>query len=116
MTIRIACNLILDCCGILILLLFLLPLFIRKQTGGFNRQKMSWLLYSAVIHFFVLVINLAESVCLLASNAEQAAGVCRLLSGVMNILSGIFLLKRKNDILPGFHPREETIVLKHDAA
>lgn len=92
MTIRIACNLILDCCGILILLLFLLPLFIRKQTGGFNRQKMNWLLYSAIIHLFVLVILLAESVCLLASNAEQAAGVCRLLAGVMNILSGVFLL------------------------
>ena len=92
MTTRIACNLVLDCCGILILWLFLLPYFIRKQTGGLNRQKMNWLLYSAVIHLFALVIGLAESVCLLASNAEQAAGVCRLLSGGMNILSGMFLL------------------------
>ena len=32
MTIRIACNLILDCCGILILWLFLLPYFLRKDT------------------------------------------------------------------------------------
>ena len=92
MTTRIACNLLMDCCGILILGLLLLPFFIRKQTGGFNRQKMSWLLYSAVIHLFVLVIRLAESVCLLASNAEQAAGVCGFLAGLMNILSGILLL------------------------
>ena len=92
MTIRIACNLALDCCGILILLLFLLPFLIRKDTGGFNRRKMGWLLYSAITHLFVLVIGLAESVCLVASNAEQAAGVCRLLSGLMNLLSAVFLL------------------------
>lgn len=53
---------------------------------------MNWLLYSAITHFFVLVINLAESVCLLASDAEQAAEVCGFLAGVMNILSVIFLL------------------------
>ena len=41
MTIRIACNLVLDSCGILILLLYLLPLFLRKHTWGFNRRKMS---------------------------------------------------------------------------
>ena len=92
MTIRIACNLVLDCCGILIIGLFLLPLFLRKQTGGFNRRKMNWFLYSAIIHLFALAISLAESVCLLASNADQAAGVCRRLSGTMNILSGLFLL------------------------
>lgn len=92
MTLRIACNLVLDCCGILILWLFLLPLFIRKETVVFSRRKMNWLLYSAIIHFFVLAINLAESVCLLASDAEQAAEVCGFLAGVMNILSVIFLL------------------------
>ena len=92
MTIRIACNLILDCCGILILWLFLLPYFLRKDTVAFNRKKMSWFLYSAVIHLFALVIHLAESICLLASNAEQAAEVCRLLAGGMNILSGVFFL------------------------
>ena len=65
MTIRIACNLILDCCGILILWLFLLPYFLRKDTVVLNRKKMSWFLYSAVTHLFVLVIHLAESICLL---------------------------------------------------
>ena len=92
MTTRIACNLILDCCGILILLLFLLPFFVRKQARKFNRKKTSLLLYSAVIHIFALVILLAESVCLLVSNAEQAAGVCRYLSAIMNVISGIMLL------------------------
>ena len=92
MTIRIACNLILDCCGILILLLYLLPFFLRKHTGEFNRRKMSLLLYSTITHFFVLVIHLAESVCLLTSDAEQAAGVCRLLAAVMNGISGVILL------------------------
>lgn len=51
MTLRIACNLVLDCCGILILWLFLLPLFIRKETVVFSRRKMNWLLYSAITHF-----------------------------------------------------------------
>ena len=50
MTLRIACNLVLDCCGILILWLFLLPLFIRKETVVFSRRKMNWLLYSAITH------------------------------------------------------------------
>ena len=71
-------TLVLDCCGILILWLFLLPLFIRKETVVFSRRKMNWLLYSAITHFFVLVINLAESVCLLASDAEQAETLLRL--------------------------------------
>ena len=92
MTIRIACNLVLDFCGILILWLFLLPYFLRKDTVAFNRRKMSWLLYSAIAHFFALTIHLAESVCLLGAHAEQAAGVCRFLSVLMNILSGILLL------------------------
>ena len=39
MTTYIACNLILDCCGILILLLLLLPFFVRKHTGESNRKK-----------------------------------------------------------------------------
>ena len=92
MTIRIACNLVLDCCGILVLLLVLLPFFIRKHTGSVNRRKMALLLYSAVTHLFVLAIHLAESICLLASEAGQAAGVCRLLAGLMNVLSAVFLL------------------------
>ena len=92
MTIRIACNLVLDSSGILILCLFLMPYFIRKDTVAFSRRKMNWLLYSAITHFFVLVIQLAESVCLLRPNAWQAAEVCRVLSVLINTLSGLLLL------------------------
>ena len=92
MTIRIACNLVLDSCGILILLLYLLPLFLRKHTWGFNRRKMNLLLYATIAHLFVLVLQVAESVCLLASNAEQAAAVCRLLAVLINLLSAIIFL------------------------
>lgn len=57
-----ACNLALDGCGVVILLLFLLPQFSYIYGKGVNRHKRRLLNDAAVIHLFGLLIRFGGSI------------------------------------------------------
>ena len=69
-------NLILDSAGIVILLLFLIPFFVRQQTVDINRRKRRFLLYATMTHFFVLAISLTGTIILMTTDSEQTTKVC----------------------------------------
>ncbi|MBO4916049.1 MAG: histidine kinase [Oscillospiraceae bacterium] len=69
------CNTVLDGCGILLLLL-LLPLYFGKSSGSrLGRRKRDLLLYAALLHFFVLLLQLAGAVSVLALSHTDAVGI-----------------------------------------
>lgn len=53
------CNTILDICGVLILLVFLLPYFSGGRIRTINRRKRNLLFYAALVHFFALLLRFA---------------------------------------------------------
>jgi hypothetical protein len=91
MTAAIACNLALDAGGILILLLYLVPVWVRKSEGITNRRKQALLLYAVMAHLFSLFTHLAASVSIL-TDAGQVAGVFSTLSYLLLAVSAILLL------------------------
>ncbi len=91
MTTAIACNLALDACGILILLLYLVPVWVRKSEGNTNQRKQALLLYAVMAHLFALFTHLAALVSIL-TDAGQVAGVFSTLSILLLAVSVLLLL------------------------
>lgn len=85
-------NLILDSAGIVILLLFLIPFFVRQQTVDINRRKRRFLLYATMTHFFVLAISLTGTIILMTTDSEQTTKVCGRMSTVLFTVSVLLLV------------------------
>ena len=92
----IACNLIFDSFGILILLLLLIPAYARKNSGDKSDRRGRFFIYAMAVHYNVLFINLIGTISILLANAGQVKAVCEALSliliafSVMIIAVGIF--------------------------
>ena len=86
------CNLTLDGCSVIILLLILLPKLIQNHGKGVNRRRNSLLIDAAIVHLFGMLIRIAGSVsCLIGSPriAEQTYGT---ISSVLGIVSAILVV------------------------
>ena len=69
------CKFTLDSCGILILLMLLLPFFFGNDLRKTNRRKGNLLLYAASMHLFALLLRLAGAVSILALSQTSAARI-----------------------------------------
>lgn len=78
----IACNLILDSCGILILLLLLIPAYVKKNIGEKNNLRGRFLIYAMAVHYYVLFINLIGNLCIFFADAKQVEIVCDAMSRI----------------------------------
>ena len=85
-------TIVLDGCGLLILLLLLIPHFSENPSGRFNRRKRDLLLYSALLHFFVLCVRLTGSITALTLPGTAAAKVFRIVAIAPAAASAVFLV------------------------
>ena len=85
-------TIILDGCGLLILLLLLIPHFSENPSGRFNRRKRDLLLYSALLHFFVLCVRLTGAVTALTLPGTAAATIFRIVAIVPAAASAVLLV------------------------
>ncbi len=105
----IACNLILDSFGILILLLLLIPAYARKNPHTKSNRKGNLLMYAMAVHYNVLFINLIGTISILLANAGQVKAVCEALSliliaiSVMIIAVGLFCDEKGRLKIPRGH-------------
>lgn len=82
-----ACNLILDICGILILLVMILPIPAFQNAERLSHRRSRYILYSAFVHFFALLISITKTICLQPLHAKQIAGVCYFLFVIIMLFS-----------------------------
>ena len=85
-----ACNLALDGCGAVILLLFLLPQFSHIYGKGVNRHKRRLLNDAAVIHLFGLFIRFGGSVSRQVGTPDSAQTAFSAIAAVLGIVSAVF--------------------------
>ena len=91
MTAATACNLALDAGGILILFLYLVPVWVGKTERNSNRRKQALLLYAVMAHLFTLFTHLAALVSIL-TDTGQMAEVYSALSYILLSVSALLLL------------------------
>ena len=70
---RVICNIILDSCGLLILLMLLLPLIGGRYGRKLNGRKQNLLFYAALMHLFVLSLRLVGHVTAFARLGASSA-------------------------------------------
>ena len=87
MNTTIACNLILDCCGILILILLMIPAYANKSSGEKSNRRGKLLIYAVAVHYYVLFINMVGTLGILLSDADQVNAVCQVLSQILVAVS-----------------------------
>ena len=85
-----ACNLALDGCGVVILLLFLLPQFSYIYGKGVNRHKRRLLNDAAVIHLFGLLIRFGGSISRQVGTPISAQIAFSAIAAVLGIVSMFF--------------------------
>ena len=85
-----ACNLALDGCGVVILLLFLLPQFSHIYGKGVNRHKRRLLNDAAIIHLFGLLIRFGGSISRQLGTPDSAQIAFSAITAVLGIVSMIF--------------------------
>ena len=73
-----AYNIILDACGIVILLTILIPYLSFIPGTRFNRRKLELLLYAALLHLFSLCIRLTGDISAVAMPETEAARIFRI--------------------------------------
>ena len=87
-----AINLVLDSCAILILMLMLLPVFMRRLLVEVNHHKSNLLTYAIAVHYYVLFINLTQTISMMVSNAAQVAEVCGVVSSIFMAISALIMM------------------------
>ena len=85
-------NIILDSCGLLILLMLLLPLIGGRAGRKINGRKQNLLFYAALMHLFVLFLKLAGLVTAYARLGTSAAQVFYDAALVPAIISSVLML------------------------
>ena len=85
-------TIVLDGCGLLVLLLLLIPHFGENPSGRFNRRKRDLLLYSALLHFFVLCVRLTGAVTALTLPGTAAATIFRIVAIIPAAASAALLV------------------------
>ena len=63
-------NIILDACGVVMVLLLLIPHLSGGGGSRFNRRKLEWLLYAALGHIFTLCIRLTGTISAIKQETE----------------------------------------------
>ena len=102
----IACNLILDSCGILILILLLIPAYIKKNDGEKSNRRGRFLTYAMAVHYYVLFINLIGTICVFLADAKQIKTVCDKMSiiliavSILIIVASVFCDEKGNIKIP----------------
>ena len=86
-----AYDIILDICGIVILLLLLIPHLSSNPDSRFNCRKLELLLYSALLHFFALCIRLTGDISTLALPEPAAGRLFRIVAVAPSLGSAVLL-------------------------
>lgn len=85
------CNIILDSCGVLILLLAVLPYFTGIYSRKANRRKGNLLFFAALTHFFVLVFRIAGISSVLILSHTGATDIFSVAAMIPAIISAVLL-------------------------
>lgn len=92
MTATIVCNITLNLCGIVILLLLLPSGFLMGFKRRINRKKQQFLLYAVITHFFSLCTRLAECICLIQQPDLSVSQTFQITSDILLFASVIPVL------------------------
>ena len=84
-------NIILDACGVVMVLLLLIPHLSGGPGSRFNRRKLEWLLYAALGHIFTLCIRLMGSISTVALPETAAGRIFRIVAMVPSVASAVLL-------------------------
>ncbi len=84
-------NIILDACGVVMVLLLLIPHLSGGPGSRFNRRKLEWLLYAALGHIFTLCIRLMRSISAVALPETAADRIFRIVAMVPSVASAVLL-------------------------
>ena len=84
-------NIILDACGVVMVLLLLIPHLSGGPGSRFNRRKLEWLLYAALLHIFTLCIRLTGTISAIALPETAADRIFRIVAMVPSVASAVLL-------------------------
>ena len=87
-----ACNLTMDGCSVLVLLLILLPQLIQNHGKGVNRRRNSFLNDAAIVHLFGILIHIAGYVSSLIGSPRIAEETYGIISSVLGMVSAILVI------------------------
>ena len=86
------CNLTLDGCSVVILLLILLPQFIQNHGKGVNRRRNSLMNDAAIVHLFGILIRIAGFGSSLIGSPRIAEETYGTISSVLGMVSAILVI------------------------
>lgn len=92
MTATIICNITLNLCGVVILLLLLPSGFLMRFKRKINRKKQQFLLYAVITHFFSLCTRLAECICLVQQPDLSISQTLQITADILLFASAIPVL------------------------